>query len=215
MSIKASPRSECEQAETSVALLEPQGERRRRQLVEVTARLIADEGVEAVGIPRVAQLAGVGRTAIYRYFARREDLLAAVQQDFDERLRERIDEDEFTRGLLALGEPEAASLPPATRHLFEAIWDLLVERAPAGLILRAQAMLDEPESAANEASARFGSPLMALGLSELQATLLGDSANAILTRLYFRARRGEIDRDEAMRIGYRALVSLVRAFREA
>ena len=61
--------------------LAPQGERRRRQLVEIASRLVADEGIQAASLPRVAELAGVGRTAIYRYFTQREDLLAAVENE--------------------------------------------------------------------------------------------------------------------------------------
>ena len=40
-----------------IAVLEPQGERRRRQLVEIASRMIEQEGADAVRIPRIAELA--------------------------------------------------------------------------------------------------------------------------------------------------------------
>lgn len=192
--------------------LEPQGERRRRQLVEVAAQLIADHGVDAVRVPRVAELAGVGRTALYRYFPGPEDLLAAVQDDFDAKLRERIDDDAFVAGLAGLAkEPDLAAESAATMHLFEAIWDVVQACGPAGLLLRARSPFEEGQS---QTSDRFGEVLLALGLTELQATLFADSANAILTRLYFRARRGEIDRAESLRVGHQALAGLLRGLRQ-
>jgi AcrR family transcriptional regulator len=210
----ARPRPEPDPLRATVTVLEPQGERRRRQLIEVAARLIEEEGPDAVRIPRVAELAGVGRTAIYRYFQRREDLLAAVLDDFDQRLSERIEELEFGEGLLALARADPDALPASTAHLFAVIWDLLEEGGPAGLILRANAAVHEEGGPEGHTTDRFGAPWLSLGLSELHATLIGDAANALLTRLFFRARRGEIDREEAIRISYRALVALVRGLRE-
>jgi len=207
---------DSDRALASVTLLEPQGARRRRQLVEVAARLIEEEGVDAVRIPRIAELAGVGRTAIYRYFTRREDLLLAVWNDFDERLRERIGPDDFARGLLALGEGPLDVMPPATARLFGAIWDVLAECGPAGLILRAHALVDRGAGARpTDLVDRFRTQWMAVGLSDLEAALISDTASAIVTRLYDRARRGEIERDAALRLGYRALAALVQSLAQS
>jgi AcrR family transcriptional regulator len=208
------PHSASAPPRATVTLLEPQGERRRRQLIEVAARLVEEEGPDAVRIPRVAELAGVGRTALYRYFQRREELLAAVLDDFDQRLSDRVDEADFREGLLAMARAEPDAIPAATARLFDVIWDLLEEGGPAGLILRANAAVHEEDGPGGHAADRFATPWLALGLSELQATLFGDAANALLTRLFFRARRGEIDRAEAIRISYRALVGLMRGLRE-
>jgi len=198
----------------AIAALEPQGERRRKQLVEVAARVVEQEGADAVRIPRVAELAGVGRTAIYRYFPRREDLLAAVTDEFDERLRARVGEAEFAEGLLALGDAPSDEIPPSTARLFGAIWDVLDECGPAGLILRAQATALDARDRGGPVD-RFRAQWIAVGLPELEATLISDTANAISTRLYFCARRGEIDRETAIAIGYRALVALVRGLSAA
>lgn len=195
-----------------IAEFEPQGDRRRRQLIDVAAALIAAEGVDAVRIPRVAELAGVGRTAVYRYFPAREPLLDAVLERFDERLRERIDEARFAEGMHALADDgDPGVIGEATLKLFEAIWDVLLETGPAGLILRAQAPVDARDDHRPD---RFAQAMLEIGLNELQATLFGDSANAITTRLYFRAQRGEIDREEAIRIGHRSLVALLHGLRE-
>jgi len=198
---------------TTLTPFESQGERRRRQLVDVAARLIEREGTDAVRIPRLAELAGVGRTAIYRYFQRREDVLDAVEQEFDHALRARIGDDEFVAGLVALADGASDPMPAATAHLFGAIWDLLDEQGPAGLILRGVAAVHEDVGDEARRDDRFNEPWLALGLSELQATLIGDTANALLARLYFRARAGEIDREAALHMGYRALTALVAGLR--
>lgn len=216
MTARRAPHPESDQPLAAITVLEPQGERRRRQLVEIAARMIEQEGVDAVRIPRVAELAGVGRTAIYRYFPRREDLLAAVYADFDDRLRERVGPAEFAEALRALGTGSPDEVPPSTARLFTAIWDVLDECGPAGLILRAHATAhDGDEREQPGAGERFRAQWIEVGLSSLEATLIADTANAILTRLYFSARRGLIGRGEALRLGYRALVGLVRGVTNA
>lgn len=207
----ASPDTRPDRSLASVTSLEPQGERRRRQLVEIAARVIEHEGVDAVRIPRVAELAGFGRTAVYRYFPRREDLLAAVAADFEERLGQRVSPGEFAAGLLALREATVETIPAPTARLYAAIWDVLEECGPAGLILRADAAA-RPRDVAPEAGIgdAFRKQWLAFGLGELESDLIGDAANAILTRLYFGARRGEVARETAIQVSHRMLVALVQ-----
>lgn len=194
-----------------VASLEPQGERRRRQLVDIAARLIEHEGVDAVRLPRVAELAGFGRTAVYRYFPRREDLLVAVSKDFEERLGERVSAEEFAAGLLALRDASPDAMPAPTQRLYTAIWEVLDQCGPAGLILRAHvashSAMDLPDDGVGD---RFRERWLAFGLGEVESDLVGDAANAILTRLYFAARRGEIEREAAILVSHRAVLALVR-----
>jgi len=207
--------SEPARLPSAAAAFESQGQRRRRQLVAVAAQLIQEEGADAVRIPRLAELAGVGRTAIYRYFQRREDVLGAVAEEYDQALRERISDEEFLAGLLALADPFVEPMPAATQHLFGTLWDLLDEQGPAGLILRGVAAAHEETESEAPLRDRFNEPWIAIGLTELQATLIGDAANALLARLYSRSRAGELDRATALRIGYRALTSLVAGLRTA
>ncbi|MEZ4279808.1 MAG: helix-turn-helix domain-containing protein [Myxococcota bacterium] len=210
----------ADQPSASISVLEPQGERRRRQLVEIAARVIEQEGVDAVRIPYIAELAGVGRTALYRYFPRREDLLDAVFADFDERLRERVEPAAFAEALRALRTASSDAIPASTERLFGAIWEVLDECGPAGLILRAHASAheDDAEAAASDASDtndRFRNEWVAIGFSNIEAALIIDTANALLTRLYRSDRRGLISRAEAQRLGYLAVLGLVRGLSEA
>jgi AcrR family transcriptional regulator len=213
---RCAPRPQTDPPLAAITALEPQGEGRRRQLVEIAARVIEQEGVDAVHIPRVAELAGVGRTALYRYFPRREDLLAAVYADFDERLRERVGPEKFAEALRALGSGNPDEVPPSTARLFTAIWDVPDECGPAGLILRAHATAhDGDEREQPGAGERFQAQWIEVGLSSLEATLVADTANAILTRLSFSTRRGRIGRGQALRLGSRALVGLARGVTNA
>jgi AcrR family transcriptional regulator len=202
--------SKADRPLATITTLEPQGERRRRQLVEIASRVIEQEGADAVRIPRVAELAGVGRTAIYRYFPRREDLLEAVSEEFDARLRKRITAEQFAEALLALRNATDGAMPASTALLFEAIWDVLDECGPAGLILGGQLSSRSREEGEPELVGRFRAQWVALGLPDLEAMLVSDLANTILTRTYFSARRGEISRQDAIGLGYRALLHLFR-----
>jgi AcrR family transcriptional regulator len=53
-------------------------EARRRSLVDAAASLLAQWSVEDVSMDRVADVAGVAKGTVYRYFATREELLLAV-----------------------------------------------------------------------------------------------------------------------------------------
>ena len=53
-------------------------EHTRGEFIEVAARLIEDEGIEALTARRLGTEIGVSPTAIYTYFATREDLMGAL-----------------------------------------------------------------------------------------------------------------------------------------
>lgn len=59
---------------------------RRRQLLDVTATLLATEGTRAVTMERVAELSGVSKALPYAHFANAEELLVAVYQRSSSRL---------------------------------------------------------------------------------------------------------------------------------
>lgn len=59
---------------------------RRRQLLDVTAALLASEGTRAVTMERVAELAGVSKALPYAHFANADELLVAVYQRSSVRL---------------------------------------------------------------------------------------------------------------------------------
>lgn len=54
------------------------GEDRRTALVDAAAFLVAQDGVDAVSMETVAAQAGVSRPLVYKHFANRHELLAAV-----------------------------------------------------------------------------------------------------------------------------------------
>lgn len=72
----------------------------RQALLAAAAELLADEGIDAVGIREIARRAGVSHAAPYRHYANREALLADLAAAGFERLGRR-----FAR-LPAVDEPE-------------------------------------------------------------------------------------------------------------
>jgi len=59
---------------------------RRRQLLDTAARILSEEGADAVRIPRVANLAGVTRPSVYKHFANRQELLLGILEGLGESL---------------------------------------------------------------------------------------------------------------------------------
>jgi AcrR family transcriptional regulator len=193
--------------------LESHAERRRGQLTRIAAHVIETEGVDALRMPRVAELAGCARSLVYRYFPRREDLFAAVISEFYERLEERLDPAKQRDGMRALADGGAA------RPLLESIWDVVAEIGAGGLILYASPRVGvELGEALAEAASRFDAfwvaPLQQAGLTEVEASLVVRSALALQTELLERHRRGEVSRDQAIDLGQRALSGLLAGLRE-
>ncbi len=60
-------------------------EERTRQLLDVSWKLIADEGTDALTLGRLAEAAGVTKPVVYDHFGTRNGLLAALYQDYDVR----------------------------------------------------------------------------------------------------------------------------------
>lgn len=60
--------------------LRADAERNRRRLLEVAAELFRERGLE-VGVAEIARRAGVGRGTLFRNFATKEDLIAAIVVD--------------------------------------------------------------------------------------------------------------------------------------
>lgn len=64
---------------------------RIRQLLDVSWKLIREEGTDALTLGRVATAAGVSKPIVYEHFRTRNGLLAALYEDFDIVQTERID----------------------------------------------------------------------------------------------------------------------------
>lgn len=72
---------------TSVAAARPRRqspapERRRGDLLDAATRLFATQGVETTPVAAIAEAAGVAKGSFYRYFASREELIAALKVRF-------------------------------------------------------------------------------------------------------------------------------------
>jgi AcrR family transcriptional regulator len=65
-------------------------EARRQQLLQVTAQILTEQGVEHVQITEVAERAKVSRPLVYRLFPTRKALVIALLEDFATRLGERF-----------------------------------------------------------------------------------------------------------------------------
>jgi AcrR family transcriptional regulator len=192
--------------------LERHGDRRRRQLLRAASLVIEAEGVDAMRMPRVAEVADCARSLVYHYFPTREALFIGVIEHFYERLAERIDLSEQMVGMRGLEDPDAA------RPILEALWDTANEVGAGGLILRASPKIGAAVNRrlvelAKSFDARWISPLMDLGLGETEATLVFRSAIAIHAELLDRHRRGLVTRDEALDMGQRALAGSVTGLR--
>lgn len=66
-------------------------EQRLAQLLDVSWRLIADEGTDALTLGRLAGAAGITKPTVYDHFGTRHGLLAALYRDFDVRQSRIID----------------------------------------------------------------------------------------------------------------------------
>jgi AcrR family transcriptional regulator len=100
---------------------------RRRQIVRVASRLLAARGVDHVRMPEVAEVAGVTRAVVYRFFPSRQALLAAVLDDFRRELEARF---EARRGLL-----RGTNLDSTVRGFVEAICEAIDASGAGGFIL--------------------------------------------------------------------------------
>lgn len=66
-------------------------EDRLRQLLDVSWKLISDEGTNILTLGRLAEEAGITKPVVYDHFGTRNGLLAALYQDFDVRQTAIID----------------------------------------------------------------------------------------------------------------------------
>jgi AcrR family transcriptional regulator len=79
----------------------------RAELVAVARRLFAERGYADVGTEEIVRTAGVTRGALYHHFDSKRELLAAVHEEIERELTERIASQAFS-GDDAPGDPIAA-----------------------------------------------------------------------------------------------------------
>ena len=107
---------------------------RRQQLIDVTAAIIAREGVDRVRIPEVATAAGVTRPVVYKFFPNRQALLSAVLEDFTDALRDGLRE-RLVATPPAGPDRNADDFRATVRTFVEVVFDLIDEKGAGGWYL--------------------------------------------------------------------------------
>jgi AcrR family transcriptional regulator len=202
--------------------LEPHGERRRRQLVRAAAHIVELEGLDALRMPRVAELAGCTRTLVYRYFPSTDDLLIAVASEYYAALEERLDREAQRR--TATGRRDSKRRDEdafeTSLKMLDVVFDVVTELGLAGLMLRGSPHLsDGMRTYLAQRSERFSAywvgPIKRSGLSPLHASLVTEAGIALLVDLVRRWQRDEITREAAMTLSRTCFTALLRALQEA
>jgi AcrR family transcriptional regulator len=110
--------------------LRADAERNRRRLLETAQTLFRERGLE-VSVSEIAEAAGVGRATLFRNFASKEDLIAAIVADgmheVVERGRELLDAPDATAALFEFLE-ELIGRQQLNRTVAEAIDDSWLAR---------------------------------------------------------------------------------------
>jgi AcrR family transcriptional regulator len=222
-SVRCSAMRDDRSATVDVAPFETQGERRRAQLVEVTAHLIVTQGVDSVSHSNVAEAAGCTRTLVYHYFPTREDLLQAVPAAYAKIYSQRISTEEAAASIRAATTSRRKQAPSATLRLAERIW-LEDDWNAAALELRlALLVLATDRDVARELHGHDGTlepltnselaePLRALGFTEIEIAIVRDTMLAGYYRAVVAALDGSITRVEAIELTARVNRAAVQMF---
>jgi AcrR family transcriptional regulator len=185
---------------------------RKRSLIRAAARIMEKQGVDAVRIPAVASASGVSRPVVYAHFKNRQEIILAILEDYREDLAAR-----FTRAL----ENSAPDLESAVEAVLIATcdaieakgtgaWNLLGAKGPDPLI----------EKKAQQIRRRLRKPWF---VRIQEATKAGETEALALTHMTGMVTRGLIDlwiqgklkKEEAVEIGIKGVVAMLRAFRGA
>ena len=166
----AAPRARRTQEERSAST--------RQAIVAAATRIIAERGFANAGIDEIARAAGVSKGALYHHYPDKVDVLAAVYEDIETRLADRIArvasqvEDPFDALRVGAHAFLDACLDPTVRRI------ALVE-APAGLGWERWREID----------ARHGFGLLQIGLQaaadagEIESEHLTERAHILLAAL--------------------------------
>jgi AcrR family transcriptional regulator len=202
--------------------LESQAERRRAQLVTVTAHLVVTEGVDSVSHATVAAAAGCARTLVYRYFPTREDLLAAIPEAYARVYSSRIAPDEAASSILAAAKARRGQTPTPTQRLAERIWApedwnqaALELRLALLVIVRDRDVARDLQDGGRIeplTNSELTAPLRELGLSDIEIVIVRDAMLAGYSRAVEAALAGTITREEAIELTCRVNLAALRMF---
>ena len=204
------------------APLETQRERRRTHLVDVTAHVIATYGVDAVSHALVAELAGCTRTLVYNYFSRREDLLYAVIESFDDG-RQRLDLREICHWLQE--HPTWKKTTAKGRAQLEELWrpddwrpEALELRLAVITLIRevhlGTALGDHQADLERWIDTRLHEPLRELGLAPIQVKIVVDTLLALQYHVVEAGLNGELSREEAIDLILQSSGKVLGLFRD-
>lgn len=206
-----------------MAPFETQGERRRAQLVAVTAHLIVTAGVDSVSHSNVAEAAGCTRTLVYHYFPTRESLLQAVPAAYANVYSERISTDEAAETIRAAKATPHGEAPASTLRLEERMW-LEEDWNQAALELRlallvlvtdrdvARRLHGDDHALEPLTNSELAEPLRELGFTEIEIAIVRDTMLAGYYRAVVAALDGSITRVEAIELTARVNRAAVEMF---
>lgn len=183
---------------------------RRQQLIDVTARLLTEQGAAAVEISEVAKLAGVTRPVVYRFFPSRLDLLEAVLEDFVGDLSARFQE--------ALVRTMRGTLPEITEAFLNACCDAIEARGQGPWhLLYARSFDREAARLGSAVHDRLMGPWLPrvvelTGLPRARVGLFADIVVAAGRAALNGWLLGPLSRKEAVRVATRVVTALLRDF---
>lgn len=184
---------------------------RRRQLLELSARILTDEGLERLEITTLAERAGVSRPLVYRVFPTRIALVTAILEDFTAVISERFQK--------AIVRALPGTIESITTLFVEACCDAIAQKGAGPWLLLLDAQGADPEVA------RIGREALSnlLGPWEEQlATFTGSPPRRAANHLWVIVAAGRaaisgwidgsLSRAEAVSDATRAVSALVAAF---
>lgn len=186
-------------------------EARRRQLLDVAARILTDEGLERLNVTELAERAGVSRPLVYRLFPTRHALVRAILDDFTAAIAER-----FQRALFRALPGTVESI---TTAFVQACCDAIDQKGAGPWLLLLDTRGADPEVA------RIGREVLGHLLEPWQeqlATFTGTPARRAANHLWVIVAAGRaalagwidgtLSRVEAVSDATRAVSALVAAF---
>jgi AcrR family transcriptional regulator len=184
-------------------------EARRQQLVEVAARLLTEQGPAHLQIKELAEVAGVTRPVVYRFFPTRLALVEAVLEDFITAVSVR-----FQHALLAsLGK----SMPEIAEAFIDACADTIEEKNGLGAWRLMYALGPDVEAArlGQAALAKMLAPWLPrivelTGLDLRRVSMLASIVVAAGGAALDPWLDGRIKRREAVRMATRTVAALLR-----
>ena len=185
---------------------------RRRQLLRVAAEILSEHGAEGVRIPDVAQLAGVSRAVVYRFFPNRQAILLDLLEEFGTLLAERVE--------ASLAEAGLADVDVLLEMLFNDVCGTVDEMGPGVWHLLNSAGTDpDIESVARRVRADVAGPWFArvqevTGAPERDAFALTSMIASTIPAVVDLWLSGAFERDEAVITLKRGVAGLIRAFTE-